>query len=207
MATFVGIDVGGKRKGFHGVALDGSRYRTHATLGNSIEVVNWVTAMNPDIVAIDAPSGWSKSNGRSRASERDLHREGVHCFFTPSNAMRKASKSKSWNYEWIANAHEVYARLRADYPLFDRTWRAKGICIESYPHAVECALGCDTIVAKRKVARRRELLDQLGIENKLLPNIDYVDAALCAITALRFSVRKYRAYGDRNEGFIVVPSA
>ena len=57
MATFVGIDVGGKRKGFHGVALDGSRYRTHAALANSIEVVNWVTAMNPDIVAIDAPSG------------------------------------------------------------------------------------------------------------------------------------------------------
>ncbi|GEM_PF-4127682 len=39
-----------------------------------------------------------------------------------------------------------------------------------------------------------------------LANIDFVDAALCALTAERFLLGKTISFGDQAEGFIVVPN-
>jgi predicted RNase H-like nuclease len=38
-----------------------------------------------------------------------------------------------------------------------------------------------------------------------LTNVDFVDAALCALAAEHFAHRRYTHYGDAGEGYIVVP--
>ena len=45
-----------------------------------------------------------------------------------------------------------------------------------------------------------------GYDVSPLANIDFVDAALCALTAERFLLRRTISFGDKEEGFIVVPA-
>ena len=45
----------------------------------------------------------------------------------------------------------------------------------------------------------------MGYDHGNLPNIDFVDAALCAVAADEFRKGDYQPHGDRAEGFIVVP--
>ena len=59
--------------------------------------------------------------------------------------------------------------------------------------------------AKRKRTRRREILEDAGIEATSLRSIDEVDAALCALTANFLLEESIVAYGDELGGFIVVP--
>ena len=40
----------------------------------------------------------------------------------------------------------------------------------------------------------------------MLKNIDFVDAALCAVAALYLQKKEFDCYGDHKEGFIVVPT-
>jgi predicted RNase H-like nuclease len=62
------------------------------------------------------------------------------------------------------------------------------------------------VPAKNKSTVRRALLAQQGIADKSLRNIDFVDAALCALTARHILAGRWRAYGDRDTGHIVVPA-
>jgi predicted RNase H-like nuclease len=82
-------------------------------------------------------------------------------------------------------------------------WRS--VSFETFPHAVACALAGMTISAKKKSSVRRKLLQQCGVDAKQLRNIDYVDAAMCAIVAQRLLSGKYRCFGDAGEGMLVVP--
>jgi len=50
------------------------------------------------------------------------------------------------------------------------------------------------------------VLHQLGIETTVLTNIDYVDAAICAVVAESVRQGRFLKYGDATSGFIVVPS-
>ena len=52
----------------------------------------------------------------------------------------------------------------------------------------------------------RNLLIEFGIDAKLHPNIDFVDAALCAVAAKYLLAGSANAYGDMTERFIVVPT-
>lgn len=40
---------------------------------------------------------------------------------------------------------------------------------------------------------------------KLVSNIDFVDAALCAVAAEAFTCGEVELYGDAEEGYVVVP--
>jgi predicted RNase H-like nuclease len=40
----------------------------------------------------------------------------------------------------------------------------------------------------------------------MLKNIDFIDAALCAVAALYVHSNKFDRYGDAREGFIVIPA-
>ena len=81
------------------------------------------------------------------------------------------------------------------------------MCFETFPQAVACALAGEIVSAKYKSKVRRKLLSGIGIDTTSLPNIDFVDAALCAVAANYLLSGNVNAYGDMAEGFIVVPTA
>jgi len=104
----------------------------------------------------------------------------------------------------------LFRALSSEYPLFDGNSRPKPdpTCFETFPQAVACALAGKTVSAKGSEKRtvRRELLEKFEVELSELRNIDWLDAALCALTADFFARGRVTAYGDAITGFIVVPN-
>lgn len=79
----VGIDVGGPKKGFHGVALrDGSSLSKCDALDARL-LVRWCLELEASAIGIDAPCRWSTS-GRARPAERELATKHIRCFATPT---------------------------------------------------------------------------------------------------------------------------
>ncbi len=104
------------------------------------------------------------------------------------------------------NGERLYNQLFKHYPLFNGARRAGPACFETFPHAVVCALAGRVVAAHPKRESRRAALRQRGYDVGSLTNVDFVDAALCAVTAAAFARGSYRLFGERNEGFIVVPA-
>ncbi len=67
--------------------------------------------------------------------------------------------------------------------------------------------GAGDVSAKNKRSARRAVLHAHGIDIATLTNIDWVDAALCALSAKQFLAGRVRFYGERRSGCIVVPLA
>lgn len=200
--TVIGIDVGGRGKGFHAVALRNGEFQAQH-FRKATNMKDWCLEQDAEVVAIDAPCAWSAS-GSSRLAERSLAIGGetIQCFKTPT---RTSAKGRAF-YEWVFNGAELYQRLVHHYRLFDGT-RARGkIVLETFPHAVVCALEGRVIPARPKATTRRRMLRDQGYDDGPLANIDFVDAALCALTAERFLLGRTRSFGDAEEGFIVVPN-
>ena len=201
-ANAIGIDVGGVGKGFHAVALHDGAFEPYSS--TSIEELGiWCRARAPLVVAIDAPCKWSNGKQPSRLAERQLAIGGktIQCFRTPT---RESATPKPF-YGWVFNGEELYEEFNPDFMLFDGTRRDGRVVIETFPHAIMCALAGRLVSARPKVARRREMLRNLGYNDRVLANIDFVDAALCAITAERFLLGRTISFGDADEGLIVVP--
>jgi predicted nuclease with RNAse H fold len=196
-----GIDIGGRRKGFHAVITNKGQYHSRFKSSSAVEMASWVHSFNPAIIAIDSPCKFAAS-GKSRKAERDLMQAGIHSFFTP---VEEIARNSSF-YGWVLNGNELYQSLK--YPIFDGDYESTGFCIETFPNAIEKLMLPEPSVriGKSKNAIRRMLLYRLGYASKELTNIDFVDAALCSIAAERFYYGKYRLFGNVTEGFIVVPS-
>jgi len=201
--TVVGIDVGGEQKGFHAVALhDGKFLETTINL-NPAAIVHWCLEHKAMVVAVDAPCRWSK-NGSSRLAERELGKQGIHCFATPTREHAK-DHDKGF-YDWVFNGERLYRLLVNEYPLFNGERRKRPSCIETFPHAIICTMVGQVVSAKPKLTNRRKALKDRGYDDSNLSNIDFVDAALCAIAADEFSKNNYQSFGNREEGLIIVPA-
>ncbi|MBA2084684.1 hypothetical protein DMTZ50_0489 [Dehalococcoides mccartyi] len=203
--TVVGIDVGGERKGFHAVALLNGHFVDKKATPDPAVIANWCIRHKAKVVAVDAPCRWSLKDS-SRLAERELNVAGgkIHCFATPTYKIARANKKGF--YDWIFNGEKLYEYLESHRYFRFNGERIKGqICIETFPHAVVCVMAGKVALAKPKARVRREALRSRGYDDSNLPNIDFVDAALCAVAANEFRKDKYQLYGDRNEGFIVVP--
>ncbi len=198
--TVVGIDVGGVRKGFHAVALRDGAFLDRTESGSPAEIAAWCRARDARVVAIDAPCRW-RVNGKARACERDLAGARISCFSTPSR--EKASGNPF--YAWMINGAALYERLEEAFPLFDGRLSAQPMCVETFPQAVAYALAGKALPAKEKKQNRREVLRAANLDVTKLPNIDYVDAALCALAADHLLRGSFKAYGTADDGFIVVP--
>jgi predicted nuclease with RNAse H fold len=198
--TVVGIDVGGKRKGFHAVALHGGQFVLKRTDLDPTQIVAWSLQQEAKVIAVDAPCRWSLT-GSSRRAERCLAIKGIRCFATP---MRTRAEARNF-YQWMLNGEILYEELAAHYTLFDGTRIVGPICIETFPHAIVCAMAERVVSSKRKAEVRRAALQRRGYDTRNLPNIDFIDAALCAVTAEEFRKGCYQCYGDCDEGYIVVP--
>ena len=148
------------------------------------------------VIAIDAPCAWATSGG-SRIAERSLAVGGqtIQCFKTPA---RSSAQGRAF-YGWVFNGEKLYQ-------LFDGTRLRGNIVLETFPHAVVCALEGRVAPARPKATTRRRMLRDQGYDDGPLRNIDFVDAALCAVTAERFLLGRTSSFGNAEEGFIVVPN-
>lgn len=200
--TVIGIDVGGSGKGFHAVALRNGQFEPrHFAAASAVE--SWCKSQAAQVIAIDAPCAWATSGG-SRLAERSLAVRGerIQCFKTPT---RPSAKGRAF-YGWVFNGEKLYERLLLHCRLFDGTRQRGKIVVETFPHAVVCALAGRVIPARPKATTRRRMLREQGYDDGPLANIDFVDAALCALTAERFLLGRTNSFGDQEEGFIVVPN-
>lgn len=197
-----GVDVGGYRKGFHGVALCDGAVLQRETSTEAATIRDWCLEVDAQIVAVDSPCRWS-STGRSRFAERDIKaRTGISTYSTPSRAVGKTHPF----YEWVRNGQTLYRLFEKSHSLFTGEAGTSLQCVETFPQAVACALAGEILPAKRKCTNRRDTLEKLGLDTSILKNIDFIDAALCAVAALYVHKNSFDRYGDTREGFIVVPA-
>ncbi len=202
-STVVGVDVGGPKKGFHAVALQGGQYREQLSTLIAREVAAWCRRLKASVVGIDAPCRWSLTD-RARPCERALAAEGLHTFATPSQAKGATHPF----YRWMVQGADLYRCLKPDYRLFEGQRSVSGrICFETFPQAIACALAGKILSAGRKRADRSRLLREAGVSTETLTNIDWIDAPLCALAAHHIVMGTSKPYGDVAEGFIVMPQS
>ena len=113
--TVIGIDVGGRRKGFHAVALTGGAYAARLATAEVQELAHWCrSVIGAQLIAIDAPCRWS-SDGRARPCERELNAADIRCFASPT---RQAALSHPSNYYgWMLQGEALYRQLEVSHPL------------------------------------------------------------------------------------------
>lgn len=199
-----GIDVGGPGKGFHAISLEGVQIIDVFSSKKASEIAEWLVKTEVEIVAIDAPSRWS-IDGHARQAERSLMKKKIWCFSTPVREVAVAHKKQQ--FSWMLEGESLYQNVATHYEIFEgkREPRSR-YCIETFPHAVVCSLKKSVVSAKRKGYVRREVLRAEGLVTSKLRNIDFVDAALCAVAARRFARGEYESYGCRADGYIVIPT-
>jgi predicted nuclease with RNAse H fold len=199
-----GIDVGGTKKGFHAVALRDGQYHAHFNSHHATDIANWCRDAGACAFGVDAPCRWSRT-GRARPAERELMAGGIWCFSTPTQ--QSAATHPKNHFGWMLNGAELFRLLENDYSLFEggAVPNRVGVCFETFPQAVVCALAGALVSAKRKGDIRRALLCAAGIDTAPFTNIDSVDAALCALTVHHFLAGSFKTYGDSETGLIVVP--
>jgi predicted nuclease with RNAse H fold len=198
--SVVGIDVGGLAKGFHAVALSEGEIIARFSTKDAHAMRKWACAHRAAAVGIDAPCCWGSADGR--AAERALAAQGIRSFATPSRARAEATPF----YHWMLNGAHLYRSLAGAYPLFAGKRPRGRVAFETFPHAIACALAGRHLAAHRKRSERRTVLEDAGIDTAPLPNIDCLDAALCALAASFFVAGEYRTYGEPASGLIVLPA-
>lgn len=181
---FAGIDVGGSSKGFHLVGLCDGDEITSFRASTPDQAVEKIKQWSTISVAIDAPISWAK-DGKSRACERALEVSGIRCFKTPS---RNLAGEKPF-YDWVKHGLMLYDALRAAgyYSICKpEGLRQEKILMETFPHAIATRLQGARPRDLSKVVFRRAVLRCQEVDETALSNIDFVDAALCALIARLF---------------------
>ena len=188
--NFIGIDVGGIKKGFHCVCLNNRKIVSCIHDRELKNICKWIVDFNPDVIAVDAPCGWS-ANGLSRESERSLAINGknISCFSTPT---REKAKKSSF-YKWIFNGEKLFNELSQN----------NFTVIETYPYGIAQCFAIN--VEKPKIELRKTVLDINCINYSSLNNIDEIDAALCSLTAKFYYDKKIVRFGNDLEGYIYLP--
>jgi predicted nuclease with RNAse H fold len=204
--TTVGIDVGGARKGFHAVALRDGAYAGQRASREAQDLAHWCReVMQARVIAIDAPCRWSIDGG-ARPCERELRRQGIVCFASPTREAAAAHPSDY--YGWMLRGDGLYRALEPTHPLAAALQiGSRRCCFETFPHAITWHLRGGNAQAAHKRTQRRALLRQAGLDPAPLTSIDWIDAALCALAAHHAaSGGECVTYGEPQTGWIVVPS-
>jgi predicted nuclease with RNAse H fold len=203
--TSIGIDVGGRRKGFHAVALRDGAHAGQLISRDVAELSHWCrTVMGAGVIAIDAPCRWS-IDGRPRPCERELMAEGIRCFATPTR--QAALQHPSDFHGWMLQGAALLEVLEPSHPLLTALPCRGPACFETFPHAITWQLRGGNASAAEKRSQRRALLQRAGIDLTPLTSIDLIDAALCALAADHVATgRPCRCYGEPDSGLIVVPA-
>lgn len=200
----IGIDVGGPKKGFHAVALEGTRVAARTHTADAEALAAWCAAQSASVVAVDAPCRWRRpAPALARASERALAAARIACYYAPTEERARTHAF----YQWMLPGAALYAALRPRFPLHVGGEVAGPVAIETFPQAVACALAGKLVSAKEKRVVRRDLLLCAGLTLNDDETMDEIDARLCALAAASFARGEARAYGDAADGYIFVPGA
>lgn len=201
-SVVAGVDVGGERKGFHIVININAQYHQHFHAKTVKQAVQWLATFQPAVIAIDSPCQFA-SAGTSRACEIALIRQGIRCFVTPTESRAQGNPF----YAWVFHGLALYQALA--YPVFQGDDHDKPVCMETFPNALEKLLlqeDAEAIRTLNKKQRRLLVLEKLAYTSAALSNMDFIDAALCAISADYFYQGKFQAFGDAKDGWIVLPN-
>ncbi len=188
MTCWVGIDVGGTRKGFDLALIDDARLVGLKGRLSRAEVVQAAEAAKPAVVAIDSPRSCAAPGQTTRSGERRLAKEICGIRWTPDEEHVRGSNPY---YAWIVNGLDLFAALD---PLGAEL-------IEVFPTA-SWTRWHGKRNGRRRSAWSREALGKLGLEG--LPsrtNQDQRDAIAAAVTAREHTQGMTEALGE-----IVVPA-
>jgi predicted nuclease with RNAse H fold len=187
--TWAGVDVGGRRKGFHAAVVDGARLVAGPrALAGPDDVVGWLRSFRPQVVAVDSPCALAPDGARSRPDERRFAREVLSLRYTPD---RVSLAARPLYYEWITHGLELYGALA----------RAGLRAVECFPTA------CWTIWAGPRARQPRARWSSRALRDLGLAGVparlgqDGRDAIAAALTALDYDRGRTRRIGD-----IVIPA-
>jgi predicted nuclease with RNAse H fold len=187
VSVWAGVDVGGRRKGFHLALIDDSRVVALLAERDVGEATKLLAKHCPRMVAVDSPRAPAPDGERSREGERRLAREVCNIRYTPDRA---GLASNPTYYEWIENGFDLYQQLEQ-----------VGLrAVECFPTA-----SWTRWAGARAGERRQEwsaaalaALELADVPDAL--NQDYRDAIGAALTARDFDRGEVERFGD-----IVVP--
>ena len=187
MAVWVGVDVGGKRKGFDVAVIDDRQVLELLSHRTCRQVVDIVLANRPEVVAIDSPRSYAPEGHPARDSELQLAKSICGIRWTPNERHVHATAY----YAWIVEGRVLFDALAAhDVEV-----------IEVFPTA-SWTRWFGKRGTQTRAAWTRKGLAALGL--KTVPartNQDQRDAIAAAMTARQHSLASTEAIGD-----IVVPA-
>lgn len=160
---FVGIDVGGSRKGFHVALLEGEhpevRRLFHSTEAHEVAEAIGKWHSMPGTIAIDCPPRALRQSSSTRLAERQLHQRGYRVQWTRREGDQEP-------LEWMLNGQRIWQALSERF--------VDSLLIETFPTAASNRLeACDALLPLHLLAGRL----------KRAHTKDYVDAAICAWVA------------------------
>ena len=188
MATWAGVDVGGKRKGFDCAVIDERRLVVlHARL-TCQRMADLLAGIRPAVTGVDSPRCCAPDGQTARAGELQLARAVCGIRWTPDARHVHASAYYAWILEGLA--------------LFDAL-TARGVAaIEVFPTASWTRWYGRRGLATRAVWTRQGLA-ACGLDDvPARTNQDQRDAIAAALTARQHSFGLTETMGD-----IVVPAA
>jgi predicted nuclease with RNAse H fold len=107
--SWAGVDVGGRRKGFHAAAVDAAgRCVGPVNLATPQDVRDWLGALEPEVVGLDSPLATAPPGQNARQGELHLARAVCGIRWTPS-ADRLAGNPY---YAWLLHGLELARLLR-----------------------------------------------------------------------------------------------
>ena len=107
---WAGVDVGGRRKGFHAAVIQAQRLVELQNFRDASELATWLRELRPSLVAVDSPLSPAPDGERSRAGERALAAARICSIrYTPD---RNGLASNPKYYEWIEQGFLLYRELR-----------------------------------------------------------------------------------------------
>jgi predicted nuclease with RNAse H fold len=186
MISWLGVDVGGSRKGFDVALIDARALLVLAGGLGSDAVLDLVAARRPGLVAIDSPRSCAPAGERARDDERRVNRSVCGIRWTPDSASVHASAYYSWIVEGLA----LFAALSA-----------RGVdVVEVFPTA-SWTRWFGRRGSLSRSAWSRAGLASLGLEDvPARTNQDQRDAIAAAVTARQHTQGLTESFGE-----IVVP--
>jgi predicted nuclease with RNAse H fold len=185
--VWVGVDVGGKRKGFDVAIIADRRVVALRNRMTCQEVVDLVLASRPLVVAIDSPRRCALEGRTARDCERQLARSICGIRWTPDAGRVHASGYYAWILEGRA--------------LFDALAARDIEVIEVFPTA-SWTRWHGKRGPRTRAAWTRQGLAALGLQRvPARTNRDQRDALAAAMTAQQHSMARTETMGD-----IVVPA-
>jgi predicted nuclease with RNAse H fold len=185
--VWVGVDVGGRRKGFDVAVIDDCRVLVLQSHRTCMQVVEIVVMNRPAVVAVDSPRTYAPEGQAARDSERQLAKSICGIRWTPDARRVHASAY----YEWIIEGLALFDALAAHdcevievFPTASWTrWRGKR-------------------GPRTRAAWTRQGLAALGLNGvPARTSQDQRDAIAAAMTARQHSLALTETIGD-----IVVPA-